>query len=305
MKTILRSDIERALDDLIAHEEGMKFQSLAVILAKARWPDLVASERKNDLGLDAYASTASASDAIGKGLACSITPTLSKIASDVEEARKHLELAEDRARLNDMEDAWVEAVAAVNSQASRDLLLSFVDPELAGLRGPEVKIRRDDVLVSHIVDLAQRDSAVEARLLWLCDQKLMGQRRELLATIIGWLGTSRALSAGLMLIDDALVPPVPWRLGQHIEAAFVERQRVESLSPIVAFVARESNALRLELCRMINADPRRQASAFGLLGATEIWRLEYGRPTGEPRNPLLGSGLPWPPAEPTPAAVAS
>ncbi|HLG55471.1 MAG TPA: hypothetical protein VI485_09070 [Vicinamibacterales bacterium] len=226
--------------------------------------------------------------------------------SRTDEALPYLiELAENRARLNDMEDAWVEAVAAVNSQASRDLLLSFVDPDVAGLPGPEVKIRRDDVLVSRIVELARRDSVIEDRLLRLCDRKLTGQRRELLATIIGWLGTSRALSAGLLLVDDALAPAVPWRLGQHLEAAFVERRRIESLSPIFSLVARESNALRLELCRMIAADPRRQASAFRLLGATEVWRLEYGRPTGEPRNPLLGSGSPWPPAEPQPVVVAS
>ena len=43
---VLRSDIERALDDLISNEDGMKFQGLAVVLAKKRWPDLVASERK-------------------------------------------------------------------------------------------------------------------------------------------------------------------------------------------------------------------------------------------------------------------
>ena len=52
---ILRSDIERALDDLISNEEGMKFQGLAVVLAKHRWPDVIACERKKDLGADAIA----------------------------------------------------------------------------------------------------------------------------------------------------------------------------------------------------------------------------------------------------------
>jgi hypothetical protein len=52
----LRSDIERALDDLISNEEGMKFQGLAVVLAKKRWPELIACERKKDFGADAIAS---------------------------------------------------------------------------------------------------------------------------------------------------------------------------------------------------------------------------------------------------------
>ena len=51
--TILRTDIEKTLDELISNEEGMRFQGLAVILAKQKWPDLIACERKNDLGLDA------------------------------------------------------------------------------------------------------------------------------------------------------------------------------------------------------------------------------------------------------------
>ncbi len=66
--TVLRTDIEKALDELISNEEGMKFQGLAVILAKQRWPDLVACERKKDLGIDAYASASLAEDRTGKGL---------------------------------------------------------------------------------------------------------------------------------------------------------------------------------------------------------------------------------------------
>lgn len=72
--TILRADIHRALDDLIVHEEGMRFQSLAVILARERWKDLVATDRKKDLGADAIGN--------GRVLACSLTATLQKLRSD-------------------------------------------------------------------------------------------------------------------------------------------------------------------------------------------------------------------------------
>ena len=84
-----RSNIERALDELISHEEGMKFQGLAVILAKQRWPDLVASERKKDLGADALATAAVATDGLGKALACSLTATLKKIRGDATEIKRH------------------------------------------------------------------------------------------------------------------------------------------------------------------------------------------------------------------------
>jgi hypothetical protein len=80
--TVHRTDIEKALDELISNEEGMRFQGLAVVLAKQKWPDLVACERKKDLGLDAYASPSLAADRTGKGLACSLTATLTKIKDD-------------------------------------------------------------------------------------------------------------------------------------------------------------------------------------------------------------------------------
>ena len=84
-----RIDIERALDDLISNEEGMRFQGLAVVLAKLRWPELIACERHNDLGLDAYARPVLSPDRIGKGLACSITPTFKKLSGDAKAAKEH------------------------------------------------------------------------------------------------------------------------------------------------------------------------------------------------------------------------
>jgi hypothetical protein len=84
---ILRSDIERALDDLISNEDGMKFQGLAVVLAKQRWPDLVACERKKDLGADAIAKAPFAAEGEGKVLACSTTATLGKVRSDAEKVK--------------------------------------------------------------------------------------------------------------------------------------------------------------------------------------------------------------------------
>ena len=86
---ILRTDIERALDGLASEEEGMRFQGLAVVLGKKRWPELIARQRKKDLGLDAYAPASLTLEKIGKGLAASITPTLKKISADANTAKKN------------------------------------------------------------------------------------------------------------------------------------------------------------------------------------------------------------------------
>jgi hypothetical protein len=84
---VLRTDIERALDELASQENGMRFQGLAVALGKKRWPELIARQRKKDRGLDAYAPATLTSEKIGKGLAASITPSLKKVSADAEEAK--------------------------------------------------------------------------------------------------------------------------------------------------------------------------------------------------------------------------
>jgi hypothetical protein len=84
-----RSEIEKALDDLASDETGFRFQALAVILAKKRWPDLVASERKRDLGADALAKPAFAAEGQGMVLASSVTADLAKIPADAVKVRNH------------------------------------------------------------------------------------------------------------------------------------------------------------------------------------------------------------------------
>ena len=86
---VLRVDIERGLDELVSQEEGMRFQGLAVVLGKKRWPELFAHQRKKDFGLDAYASADLTQEKFGKGLAASITPTLKKISDDAKTAKKN------------------------------------------------------------------------------------------------------------------------------------------------------------------------------------------------------------------------
>src|SRR5258706_5968298 len=83
-----RIDIERALDDLDSNEGGMRFQGLAVVLAKLRWSELIACERHNDLGLDAYASASLSPDGRGKGIASSTTGTFTKLNADAKEAQQ-------------------------------------------------------------------------------------------------------------------------------------------------------------------------------------------------------------------------
>jgi len=87
---VLRTDIEEALDEVISNEEGMRFQGLAVVLAKLKYPELIASERHNDFGIDAYVPAHLASDGVGKALSCSLTATLDKIKNDIGRFKSHI-----------------------------------------------------------------------------------------------------------------------------------------------------------------------------------------------------------------------
>ena len=204
------------------------------------------------------------------------------------------ELGSDKARAEQLGDAWINAVAAVDSPESRNLLLSFVDPDLPGLPA-EIGFARDDVLAARIVELARSDRAVEQRLLRLCEAELPPTKRMLLAKVVGQLGDLEAVSAGLSLIDDKDSPPVPYEIWKQVEAAFVERRPHNESENTFTLEPRSSNAIRVKLLEMASRDKRRKRSALTLLGQIEEWRLEYGRPAGEPRHPAFDSGEPWPP----------
>jgi hypothetical protein len=85
----LRTDVEKALYELIAEEQAFKFQGLGVVLAKQKWPRLVASERRYDLGLDAHARGDLEPDGRGMGLACSLTAEYEKISEDATKVVKN------------------------------------------------------------------------------------------------------------------------------------------------------------------------------------------------------------------------
>src|SRR6185437_15305912 len=86
---VSRVAIEHALDLIASDEGGMRFQGLAVVLGKLRWPQLIACERKWDLGLDAYAPAFLSPLHKGMGLSSSITPELEKIQNDAARAQAH------------------------------------------------------------------------------------------------------------------------------------------------------------------------------------------------------------------------
>jgi hypothetical protein len=193
---------------------------------------------------------------------------------------------------------WIEALAALNTPESKRTLLSFVDPGIEEIGfGAPFEHYHWDLLASRIADMAYSEPTIKEGMFRLCDAQLFPKRRFLLSKVIARLGTRDALLAGLNLIGDGANPPVPYDLMKAIETAFLERQRYGNTGSTYTLVPRDSNEIRTRLFEMVLKDEARKRSASALLGKIEAWRLEYGKPSTEPRHPAFDSGVPWPPIE--------
>jgi hypothetical protein len=197
--------------------------------------------------------------------------------------------------LSQIVEEWIEAVAALGLPESVETLLSFVEPGDTNLIAFGSESYHGDILASHIARISQADDAVRHRVLTLCRSELSAAKRALLAKVVNRLGTGEAVAAGLNLIDDGATPEIPFELVQAVEAICLEQRPYNQAAGTFTYVPRGSNEIRAKLFGMVLRDNRRKRSAFSLLGQIEVWRLEYGRPTSEPRHPALESGEPWPP----------
>jgi hypothetical protein len=207
------------------------------------------------------------------------------------------DLAADKQTFEQCEDTFINAFAKLDTRRAREALLGIVDPDIVGIaltRRPY----RQEVVVARIAELAERSPEVERRLRELCEQDLPELNRHVLSKVMDRLGSLEAFTANLHLIDDAKPSPVPQGVWEQLESAFVERRPYGIDSNDIAIHAHASNELRIRLFRMAHEDTKRRKSSFMLLGQIEAWRLEYGRPTDEPRHPDLASGKAWPLMEP-------
>ena len=205
------------------------------------------------------------------------------------------ELAEDKVRAQHLGDAWIDAVAQLDTQESRELLLSFVDPSLPPVP-TELIAHYDARLVNKLTQMAQRDANVQRRLFELVHSDLSPAQAKLLGKVLGRVGTTDAILGALELLRDDGTSGASYELHKAIEELFVEQRPYKDSSNAVTMVPRSSNAVRSKLLDMVQNDPRRRNSALALLNQIEEWRMWHGRPDGEPRSPTLECGFFWPPA---------
>jgi len=191
---------------------------------------------------------------------------------------------------------WIDAVATLDTAESKRALLSFVDPDIGHL-GIEQHFEHHnrERLASRIADIARSEPTVRERLCLLCARQLSPAMRLLLVGIVAQLGTPDALVVGLDLIYDHANPPIPYELVRGLETVFLQSRPYGNTGHAYTLEPRSANEIRRRLFEMTLNDDNRRRSAFALLGQIESWRLEYGRPSSEPRHPAFDSGEPWPP----------
>jgi len=130
-QTLRRSQIETALEELITNQRATDFQRMAVRLARARCPDLVASELSHDGGEDAFTAFTT-TESRQLAVACSLTATLVKIKTD---------LGAIRARKPSISELWFFTPRKVRSTRSdpwRKALKSEYEVELTVFSREEI-----------------------------------------------------------------------------------------------------------------------------------------------------------------------
>jgi hypothetical protein len=193
-------------------------------------------------------------------------------------------------------DGWVDAVARIGSPASREMLLDLITGADAVVPRPS-GLGRSDRAAFELSKLFRTDDAVRERLLALDKSTLSPRGRDLLARVLLSVGTDEALLScvGFLVDGVGIEAHTSFKLQEAFEEVFLQRVPISPNANAYRVSPRPSNGLRDSLATISRTDGPAQEGARRLLMRIEHWRLEHGRPNGEPRNPFFGVGVIWPP----------
>ena len=190
---------------------------------------------------------------------------------------------------------WIDALAASSHSEATAMLLSFIDPKssvrVENVSMPDYALDR---LASRIAERANCDSGIADRIRQLCNAP-KAFARPLLCKVVVRLDDPNALLVALNLIDDNAQQPVPYDLWKAIEDVVLEKKPYKGSANSYTLVPRAATDIKNHLFELSRIDDPRSRAANDLLGQIEEWRLEYGRPSFEPRHPAYETGQPWPP----------
>ena len=194
-------------------------------------------------------------------------------------------------------ESWIEAIGALETARSTEILLSFVDPNANVFNREFIPDHRHgDLLARLLAERAVKNKAVKSRLIELAKGDLSPTKRMILAKVFAHFSGDDRVEGLCILRDDG--SGIPYELVRSMENAFLERRPYGSSVNTYTLSPLGCNAIRKRLFEMVIGDPSRKRSAFALLGQIEVWRLEHGHPADEPRHPVVESEVSWPPLLP-------
>lgn len=190
-------------------------------------------------------------------------------------------------------EAPVDALIELDIPEARKILLSLVDPEIKEVLFPTT-FHRPETVATRLGELACQNAEMEKRLFQLCSLRVPEPKRSLLAKVIAQIGTPDAALAALNLLDDEATSQIPYDTWKQMEGAFVERKPYGKDTNTYTLAPRSSNEVRRRLFEMSRQDKYRAKASAALLAQIETWRLEHGRPLGEPRSVEVECESSWP-----------
>ncbi len=203
-----------------------------------------------------------------------------------------IDFARDETAFPNMREVWVRAMGRLGTRSARRALLAFVDPEVPDGGMPlTIDYNVERVLVDAFAAWAGEDVELKSRFIQLASVSTSAERRHLLAGVLGVLGEEDAL----LSMPDLIGGGSMLDSGRGSEAIFLERKDHGEGS--YTLEPRSAAPARKRLFETILQGPPHRHAAVAALGRIEVWRLEMGRPPGEPRHPSIGSGVPWPPLD--------
>jgi hypothetical protein len=203
-----------------------------------------------------------------------------------------LNLARGQGGVQNMEDTWIEALGRLNVPSAREILLSFIDPQISWV-GVNITFgyRNTEIFAAIVGEWARRDAALKHRIIALSEGTLTPAQRQLVPAIYRELGGDETMLAAVNLLQGAMSP---YSSERGLETQFLERRPYGGSGSFI-LLPRNAERARAILFQAVLNDPNRRKAAFSILGQVEVWRVEHGRPPGEPRHPMIESGEPWPP----------
>jgi hypothetical protein len=194
---------------------------------------------------------------------------------------------------------WLEAVTNLGGRSAADTLLAFIETaRTAQIRVPLHDHHRLKLAAKGLATLAKADQKLQMEILALVDVPGSPERDFAVIETVAALGSLDAMLSTLNLAIEDRSHRWPYFV---LEEAFQEFCLVKRRTPpdgsSYTLEPKPSLELRRRLLEIVIAKDRRSWRAFSLLGKIDVWRLEHGKPSREPRHPALEFAVQWPALE--------